>query len=89
MGNTSINIIKGKEKIILSAPYSVLHMRENSIRPRETRTGTIGLTLPFGATNKNCVSTYIADHCQIPAIQLEINLKYNHLDIKNLNIIQI
>ena len=45
MGNTSINIIKGKEKIILSAPYSVLHMRENSIRPRETRTGTIVLTL--------------------------------------------
>ena len=45
MENTSINIIKGKEKIILSAPHSVLHMRENSIRPRETRTGTIVKTI--------------------------------------------
>lgn len=37
----NIKIIKGNKKIILSAPHSVLHMRENSIRPRETRTGII------------------------------------------------
>ena len=37
----NIRIIKGKEKVILSAPHSVLHIREDSIRPRETRTGDI------------------------------------------------
>ena len=31
---------------------------------------------PFAARNENCVSTYIAKKCKIPAIQIEINLKY-------------
>lgn len=31
---------------------------------------------PFAAKNKNCVSTYIARECGIPALQIEINLKY-------------
>lgn len=34
-------IINGKEKIILSAPHNVKHIREKSVRPRETKTGTI------------------------------------------------
>ena len=41
MNYESIKIIKGKEKIILSAPHSVLHMRENAIRPKEIRTADI------------------------------------------------
>lgn len=41
MKKQSFEIIKGKEKIIISAPHSVIHKRENSIRPRETKTGTI------------------------------------------------
>ena len=41
MNSENIKVIEGKRKIILSAPHSVLHMRENNIRPRETRTGTI------------------------------------------------
>ena len=34
-------IINGKENIILSAPHNVKHIREKSVRPRETKTGTI------------------------------------------------
>lgn len=34
-------VIKGKEKIILSAPRCVKHIREKSIRPRETKIGAI------------------------------------------------
>lgn len=41
MKEQSFEIIKGKEKIIISAPHSVIHKRENSIRPGETKTGTI------------------------------------------------
>ena len=37
----NMNIIIGKQPILLSAPHSVLHIRENSIRPRETKTGVI------------------------------------------------
>ena len=45
MVNDSIKVIKGRDKIILSAPHSVLHMREKSIRTRETKTGVIVKTL--------------------------------------------
>lgn len=169
MNSENIKVIEGKRKIILSAPHSVLHMRENNIRPRETRTGTIvqelakrcktyaiyktkneyndanwdskckykeklkkivekenikalidvhgmaayrkqdicigindgkniygntkivnrmistfnkygfknvTVDIPFAAKNENCVSTYIAKNCKIPAFQIEINLKY-------------
>jgi len=41
MEEFSFEVIKGKEKIILSAPHSVKHIRENSVRPRETKTGTM------------------------------------------------
>lgn len=41
MKEYSFEIIKGKEKIILSAPHSVKHVRENSVRPGETKTGTM------------------------------------------------
>lgn len=41
MKEQSFEIIKGKEKIIISAPHSVIHKRENNIRPGETKTGTI------------------------------------------------
>lgn len=39
MKEDSFEVIIGKEKIILSAPHNVKHIRENSVRPRETRTG--------------------------------------------------
>ena len=45
MIENNIKVIEGKKKILLSAPHSVLHMRENSIRPRETKTGVIVKTL--------------------------------------------
>lgn len=45
MTGNNIKIIKGNNKILLSAPHSVLHMRENSIKPRETKTGVIVKTL--------------------------------------------
>ena len=41
MKEQSFEVINGKEKIILSAPHCVKHVRGNSIRPRETKTGTI------------------------------------------------
>lgn len=41
MKEKSFEIINGKEKIILSAPHNVKHIRQNSVRPRETKTGTI------------------------------------------------
>lgn len=41
MKENSFEVINGKEKIILSAPHSVKHIREKSVRPRETKTGTI------------------------------------------------
>ena len=41
MREYSFEIINGKEKIILSAPHSVKHVRENSIRLGETKTATI------------------------------------------------
>lgn len=37
---------------------------------------------PFGAKNKHCVSTYIAEHCNIPTFQIEINLKYRSARFK-------
>lgn len=37
----NIEVSKGIEKIILSAPHSVLHKRNDSIRTRETRTKDI------------------------------------------------
>lgn len=45
MIENNIKVIDGKNKILLSAPHSVLHMRENSIRPKETKTGVIVRTL--------------------------------------------
>lgn len=41
MKENSFEIINGKEKIILSAPHNVKHVREKSVRPRETKTGTM------------------------------------------------
>lgn len=41
MKKYSFEVIKGKEKIILSAPHNVKHTRLNSVRPRETKTGAI------------------------------------------------
>ena len=41
MTEKSYIVIKGKEKIILSAPHSVMHQRGKEVRPRETRTGAI------------------------------------------------
>ncbi|MBR4110867.1 MAG: N-formylglutamate amidohydrolase [Clostridia bacterium] len=41
MKEKSFDVIKGKEKIMLSAPHNVKHIRENCVRPRETKTGTI------------------------------------------------
>lgn len=169
MKNENIVVINGIEKIILSAPHSVLHMRENSIRPRETKTGVIvkylakrcntyciykryneyndvnwdkkceyknrlkeiicndnikalidihgmashrkqdiciginggnnikgygfltdsfinifnkygfkntTIDVPFAAQYENCVSAFISRQCDIPAFQIEINLKY-------------
>lgn len=55
MNYESIKIIKGKEKIILSAPHSVLHMRENAIRPKEIRTADIVKKL---ATKRKVYSIY-------------------------------
>ena len=45
MMENNIKVVQGKNKILLSAPHSVLHMRENSIRPKETKTGVIVKTL--------------------------------------------
>lgn len=45
MKEKSFDTVKGKKKIILSAPHNVKHIRENCIRPRETKTGTIVKTL--------------------------------------------
>lgn len=45
MMENNIKIIQGKNRILLSAPHSVLHMRENSIRPKETKTGVMVRTL--------------------------------------------
>lgn len=55
MNNENIVVINGNEKIILSAPHSVLHMRENSIRPRETKTGVI---VKFLAKRSNTYCIY-------------------------------
>ena len=41
MEQKSFKIINGNKKILLSAPHSVLHQRENNIRSSETRTGDI------------------------------------------------
>lgn len=41
MNECPFEIIRGKEKIILSAPHSAKHVREDSVRPRETKTGTM------------------------------------------------
>lgn len=61
MKEKSFEVIKGKEKIILSAPHSVKHIREKSARPRETKTGIIVRALSkkcntFGIykNSKNC-----------------------------------
>lgn len=45
MIENNIKAIDGKVRIVLSAPHSVMHMRENSIRPKETKTGVIVKTL--------------------------------------------
>lgn len=45
MMENNIKVIQGKNSILLSAPHSVLHMRENSIRPKETKTGVIVRTV--------------------------------------------
>lgn len=45
MKENSFEVIKGNEKIILSAPHSVKHMRDGNIRPRETKTRVIVKTL--------------------------------------------
>lgn len=34
--------------------------------------------VPFSASNKNCMSTYVAAKCQIPSFQIEINNKYRY-----------
>lgn len=39
MGDKYFKVIKGTEKIIISAPHNIKHTRENSVRPRETKTG--------------------------------------------------
>ncbi len=36
------------------------------------------IDVPFSASNENCVSTYIASKCKIPAFQVEINNKYRY-----------
>ena len=41
MKEDSFEVINGIEKIILSAPHNVKHIRENSVRPGETKTGVI------------------------------------------------
>ena len=41
MEQKSFKIINGNKKILLSAPHSVLHQRQNSIRESETRTGDL------------------------------------------------
>ena len=41
MKEESFKIINGNKKILLSAPHSVLHQRQNNIRESETRTGDI------------------------------------------------
>ena len=41
MKEDSFEVIRGKEKIILSAPHNAKHIRRNSVRPRETKTGTM------------------------------------------------
>lgn len=45
MVENNIKVIEGKNKILVSAPHSVLHMRENNIRPREIKTGVMVKTL--------------------------------------------
>lgn len=45
MKQESIKVIKGNNKIIISAPHSVMHVREGSVRFRETKTGVIVRTL--------------------------------------------
>ena len=45
MKESSFEVIRGKEKVILSAPHNAKHIREDNIRPRETKTGVIVKTL--------------------------------------------
>lgn len=34
--------------------------------------------VPFSASNKNCMSTFVAQRCKIPSFQIEINNKYRY-----------
>lgn len=34
--------------------------------------------MPFSASNKNCMSTFVASKCKIPTFQIEINNKYRY-----------
>lgn len=42
--------------------------------------------VPFSASNKNCMSTFVAAKCKIPSFQIEINNKYRYPKSKEYNI---
>lgn len=52
--NESFEYIEGNEKIILSAPHSVSHLRKGKIKAKDSHTGTIAILLQ-NALNCNCI----------------------------------
>lgn len=75
--NESFKYIKGKEKIILSAPHSVSHFRKGKIKAKDSHTGTIAILLQ-NALNCNCI--YKTKNCNDDAnYDIENNLYKNEL----------
>lgn len=75
--NDSFKYIKGKEKIILSAPHSVSHFRKGKIKAKDSHTGTIAILLQ-NALNCNCI--YKTKNCNDDAnYDIENNLYKNEL----------
>ncbi len=75
--NESFEYIEGNEKIILSAPHSVSHLRNGKIKARDSHTGTIAILLQ-NVLNCNCI--YKTKNCNDDAnYDLENNEYKNKL----------
>ena len=58
--NKSFDILKGKEKVFLSAPHSVRQLRNGIIKGKDSCTGTIAITLQKAI---NCYCIYKTKNC--------------------------
>ena len=45
----------------------------------------VSIDIPFNASGKNIISSYISSKCNIPCFQIEINNKYRHIAYREFN----